>query len=164
MKVIPLNELDKNVFSLYKDDWALLSAGNNESFNTMTVSWGGFGFLWNKPVVYSYVRPTRFTYEFTEKHDYFTLTFLKDGYREDLAYLGKASGRDENKIAKTKLSPIFIDGIPTFSQAKYVLVCKKAYISDIKLENFVDDSTKKIYTDDNLHRQYIGVIEKVYKL
>ncbi len=30
----------------------LVTAGTKEKFNTMTASWGGIGWLWNKPVAF----------------------------------------------------------------------------------------------------------------
>ena len=49
-------KFDVNAFEIYDKDWALLTAGSAEKFNTMTISWGGLGTLWNKPVVTVYVK------------------------------------------------------------------------------------------------------------
>ena len=162
-KEITPNEIDKNAFDKFSNEWALLTAGNQEKFNTMTISWGGFGHLWNKKIVYVYVRPSRYTYEFMEKEDYFTVSFFGGQYKTDLNYLGKFSGRDEDKIAKTNLTPVFVEGMPCFEQAEYVLVCKKVHSVDLERNQFIDKDVEAIYKDDELHRQYIGVIEKVYK-
>lgn len=162
-KEIQVNEISKNAFTMYPNDWALLSAGNEEKFNTMTISWGGFGHLWRRDIAYIYVRPTRYTYEFIEKEDYFTLSFFNGDFKIDLGYLGKFSGRNEDKISKTNLNTMFIEGIPCFEQAEYVILCKKVHSVDITREQFMDKDVEDTYTDDNLHRQYIGVIEKVYK-
>ena len=156
-------EMQKNVFELYNKSWALLTSGDKDDFNTMTISWGGLGHLWRKDVAYVYVRPTRYTYEYIEKNDYFTVSFFGEEYREDLTYLGKNSGRDEDKLAKTSLTPTFVDGTVIFDQAEYVMVCKKVHSVDITREQFNDKETENVYTNDNLHKQYIGVIEKVYK-
>ncbi|MFN8134935.1 MAG: hypothetical protein U0Z17_06830 [Bacteroidales bacterium] len=37
-------DIHQNPFTLIDKDWFLLSAGNLESFNTMTASWGGVEF------------------------------------------------------------------------------------------------------------------------
>lgn len=160
---IKAKDICSNAFKMYPDVWALLSAGNEQENNCMTISWGAFGHLWYKDVVYVYARPSRYTYEFLEKEDTFVLSFLEDGHKKDLTYLGKTSGRDCDKVSNTSLTKTFIDGYPTFVEADYVIVCKKTYVSDIKLSEFVNEETAKVYKDDNIHRQYIGEILKVYK-
>ncbi len=67
-------------FHLLDKEWALLVAGKDKA-NPMTVSWGGFGTLWNKPVVTVYVRPTRFTFCLLETEPEFTLNFLPSALR-----------------------------------------------------------------------------------
>jgi flavin reductase (DIM6/NTAB) family NADH-FMN oxidoreductase RutF len=58
------------------------------SFNTMTASWGGMGVLWNKNVFFCFVRPQRYTHEFTEAADEITLSFLGEEYRNALKFCG----------------------------------------------------------------------------
>lgn len=76
MKPIAVNQLSDNFFETISKEWMLVTAGNKDAFNTMTANWGGIGFLWNKPVVYVFIRPERYTFGFMEKNDYFTLSFL----------------------------------------------------------------------------------------
>ena len=61
-------------YKKFKDDWALLSAGKLDNHNAMTIAWGGLGYLWKKEVAYIFVRPSRYTYEFTESNDYFAVS------------------------------------------------------------------------------------------
>ena len=89
-KLMPFYDLDKK--------WAVLTSGDKEKFNQMTVSWGGFGTIWNKPVVTVYVRHNRYTYEFIENNEYFTLSFFSDEYKKGLSILGSNSGKDINKL------------------------------------------------------------------
>ena len=74
MKPIAIKDLSENFFEVIGKEWMLVTAGNKDHFNTMTASWGGIGFLWNKPVVYIFIRPERYTFEFIEKSEYFTLS------------------------------------------------------------------------------------------
>jgi flavin reductase (DIM6/NTAB) family NADH-FMN oxidoreductase RutF len=83
-KTIKPEQLHENVFTAIGTEWMLITAGTLSSWNTMTAAWGGFGFLWQKNVVFAFVRPTRHTYEFTEKNDTFTLSFLKAEHRDIL--------------------------------------------------------------------------------
>ena len=106
----PLHILDK--------EWALLTAGKKDKFNTMTISWGGLGTIWNKPVATIYVRPNRYTYQFIEDNEYFTISFYNEGYRRDLGILGSKSGRSLDKISLTNLTPKFLSNGISFNEAK----------------------------------------------
>lgn len=163
LKEIKLSEIDCNAFDMWGENWSLATSGDEKNYNTMTISWGSLGKLWFEDVATIYVRPSRYTYEFMEKNDYFTVSFFFEKNREDLTYLGKNSGRDGDKIAKTSLEPVFLDNTVAFSQADYVIVCRKVHAVDFKREQFIDKNVEAVYKDDNIHRQYTGVIEKVYK-
>ena len=73
-----LNNLDKSFVQNLSNNWALVTSGASDNYNMMTVNWGGIGFLWNKPVLFIFIRPERYTFEFIEKYDYFSLSFLKE--------------------------------------------------------------------------------------
>lgn len=146
----PLYTIDK--------EWALLTSGNKEKFNTMTVSWGGMGTLWHKPIVTVYVRPTRYTYEFLENNEYFTLSFYDEKYKKDLGILGSRSGRNIDKLSLTNLTPKFIDNNISFEEAKLTLICKKIYFQDLDEKNIIEDIKKQFYDNDPIHRMYIGEV------
>lgn len=161
-KEITVKEITKSACTMFSEGWAIVSAGNENDYNGMTVSWGCLGHVWRKDVANVYVRPTRYTYKYFEENDYFTVCIFKGDFKKDLTYVGKHSGRDEDKFAKTDLDYSFIDGLPVVNQAEYVLLCKKAYAHDIIRPEFIDKSVEAFYQDDNLHRSYYGVIEKVF--
>lgn len=146
----PLYTLDK--------EWALLTIGNEEKFNTMTISWGGLGTLWHKPVVTVYLRPNRYTYEFMENNEYFTISFYNEEYKQDLITLGTKSGRDIDKIALTKLTPEFLQEGTTFKNAKLTIVCKKIYYQDLDISNIPADEKNKFYKNEPVHRMFIGEV------
>ncbi len=161
---IKCEELQINPFTFFRDDWALLTAGTPEKFNTMTVSWGGIGVLWGKNVVTTYVRPTRYTYEFCETEPLFSLSFPGDGARKDMALLGKLSGRDCDKLAQTSLSVDFCDNVPYIAESGLVLICKKLYHTDIEPTAFVEkEETEHHYPIKDYHRIYVSEIVKVLK-
>ena len=158
-KNIATEDITENVFKLMDKDWMLVTAGNLTSFNTMTASWGGLGELWNKRVAFCFVRPQRFTYEFIEIYDNFTLSFFPEEYREALQICGKKSGRDIDKIAETGLKPFETEYKAIgFEQAKLILECKKIYFQDIDPKNFLDEKLNSIYPINDYHRMYIGEI------
>ena len=161
-KKINPSEITANPFNLIGDDWALVTSGNAENFNTMTVSWGGVGIMWGKPCAFTFIRPQRYTFEFTENNDYYTMSFFDEKYRDALKFCGTKSGRDYDKVKKTNLTPAFTEnGAPYFEEAKLVFVCRKMYSQFLNEESICDpESVSKWYKDD-YHKMYISEIEEV---
>ena len=164
LKNVDIRSVLKNPFRLLDNDWALLTAGSIESFNTMTVSWGGFGVLWDRNICYCFCRPHRYTYEFLEKSGSFTLSFFEEKYRNVLDFCGSHSGRDKDKIAETGISPVGGElNSVYFSEARLVYVCRKIYFQDILPENFIDPSVNKHYPEKDYHRMYLGEVVSCLK-
>lgn len=163
LKQIDASTLTFNPFEKLSKQWALVSAGNLDKFNMMTVSWGAVGVIWGKPSVTAYIRQTRYTKEFVDQNDTFTLTFLKDGHREALNVLGSKSGRDMDKMKDSGLTPVEVDGNVTFAEADLVLVCRKRFVQDMPKENFLQQEIlDRWYADQNYHTMYIGEIIAAY--
>ncbi|MBQ5631585.1 MAG: flavin reductase family protein [Treponema sp.] len=162
MKQIEINEFSENPFKLIGSDWMLITAKKGEKTNMMTASWGGVGILWNKPVATIYVRPQRYTKEFIDNEEYFSLCVLPEEYRQILNYCGTKSGRDEDKIAETKLTIDESEKAPIFKEARLVLICKKLYAQDLTEQSFIDKSlVEKNYKAKDFHTMYIAEIEKI---
>lgn len=160
-KEIKVNEWNENVFSRIGTDWMLVTAGNKEKCNTMTASWGGVGILWNKPVSFLFIRPQRYTLEFIEREDYYSLAFFGDGYRNALNFCGTKSGREYDKWKETGLTPV-CDLAPYPEEAEVVLICRKLYRQDMTPEAFLDSDVRdKNYPQKDFHRVFIGEIVKV---
>ena len=152
-------EIQENVFSLIGDRWMLITAGTKEKCNTMTASWGGLGVLWGKPVATVYIRPQRYTMEFVEGSEFFTLAFFREEYRKTLALCGSQSGRDVDKVKACGFTVAEAEGgAPYFAQAELVLVCKKAYWQDMDPAHFLDPEIETHYAQRDYHRIFIGEI------
>ena len=162
MKEIPVSALSFNPMTLIGSEWMLITAGcEARGYNTMTASWGHLGTIWNKPTSVCYVRPQRYTREFMDREEYYTLSFFP-GYKKELSYLGTKSGRDEDKVAATGLTPVFADGCTYFAEAKLVLICRKLYRGILTDEAFLDrEVLEKNYPSRDLHHVYYGEIVKV---
>ena len=126
-----MQELEMSVFRNFGKDWALVTAGNMENYNTMTIGWGGLGTLWGRDVATIYVKPIRYTHEFLEKNEYFTVTFFPGEYKKDLSLLGSRSGRDGDKVAATRLTPVAVGESVGFQEACLTLLCRKIYRQDM---------------------------------
>jgi len=155
-------DIDGNAIKMIADEWMLISAGDSEGFNMMTASWGFLGEMWNKDSVVAAIRPQRYTMEFVDKSDYFTLSFYGD--RKDIhAVCGRQSGRDVDKAALTGLTPVFGDGTVWFEEARLVLVCKKRYCGQLRPECFTLGECEELYPADDRHYMIIGEIVKAYE-
>lgn len=157
----------ENAFDLIGKEWMLVTAGNSESFNTMTASWGGIGWLWNKPVAFIFIRPDRYTHDFIETNDRLTLSFYGEEYRKALQICGSKSGRDINKVEETGLTPLALEsGAMTFNEARMTLDCRKLFKSPMTAQNFIDkDILERWYNDQpggGLHDIYVVEIDEVY--
>ncbi len=154
--------IDKTPFELIGKDWMLITAKMGAKVNTMTAAWGGLGVMWGKDVAYIVVRESRYTKEFLDKSDTFSLTFFQEPPRGELKYLGAVSGRDEDKIANAKLELLFDGGTPFIGDGTLIFICRKMAAIPITEETILDkDMVKKWYPDGDYHTLYIGEITKV---
>ncbi len=162
--IIKPEDLTKNTFQLIGSEWMLVTAQYRDKVNTMTASWGGLGIMWGKPVAYVVIRPQRYTKEFIDAADGFTLTFFPDGYKKVLGYLGTVSGRDEDKIGKSGLTLISDGNYPYFKEGNLVLKVKKLFNQRYTEDSFLDQSIiEKWYPEKDFHYLYICEIEEILK-
>ncbi|MCQ2143296.1 MAG: flavin reductase [Bacteroidales bacterium] len=155
----------ENQFDLIGREWMLITAGTKESFNTMTASWGGFGWLWNRPVAFVFVRPERYTHDFIEKSDRLTLSVYPEQYRKALQICGSKSGRDCDKVAEAGLTPEEVgDGVMTFAEARMTIQARKLFKSEMTEEEFLDKDLFTFYgkVRGGFHTVYVVEIEKVF--
>jgi len=159
-KEIKATEIKGNIIKKISEEWMLVSAGNEEGYNMMTASWGFMGEMWGADTVIATVRPQRYTMEFLNREDYFTLSFYGDN-RDIHKVCGSTSGRDVNKTELTGLTPLF-DKAPYFKEADTVIVCKKQYVQQMDKSCFTDTlPDSKWYPDSDYHYMIFGKIEKV---
>lgn len=164
MKKIDIKDLQGNAVSMFDDKWCLITAGTKENYNTMTASWGAMGELWNKDVCFIFIRPQRYTLEFTEREEYFTLSFFGDEYKKALTFCGRNSGRDCDKAKETGLTPVETDDSISFAESETVIVCKKLFYQDIDPEGFVDKAIDGVcYPEKDYHRMYVGEVVACYQ-
>lgn len=155
----PIDSVEFNPFTKIGKEWALITSGSKSKYNTMTVSWGGLGVLWGKNVVYIFIRDSRYTKEFIDQGDFFSVSFLSEEYRAALNYCGSHSGRDENKFEQAGLTPAFKHSIPYPDEANFVILCKKMAAVPISEDTFIDkDIALKWYADGDMHTMYVGEI------
>ena len=148
---------------MVSNDWMLITAGNKEKFNMMTASWGGIGVLYNKPVAICFINPARYTYQVIENSDTYTLTFYTEAYRDALKYCGSKSGRDEDKVKGSGLTPVeTANGAMAFDQAWMIIECKKLVSQSISLDAINNKEEQSKRAAQPMHKMYIGEILNVW--
>lgn len=160
----------ENVFEAIGKEWMLVTAGTATSPNTMTASWGGLGWIWNKPVAFVFVRPERFTHHLIEENERLTLSFYghDEAMRKMLSFCGSASGRHCDKVKEAGLTPeVLPSGAVTFTQARLTLVGRKLFHTEFLPDNFIDKEVLARWYNDrpggSLHTMYIVEIEEVFE-
>jgi flavin reductase (DIM6/NTAB) family NADH-FMN oxidoreductase RutF len=165
-----MNEIPFNEFNFPSHYWntrnLLLTAGDYTSgkYNCMTVGWGSFGFVWRRPFVQVFVRPTRYTYQFINDFDTFTLTgFTLKEKTGILNLLGTKSGREGDKIAEAGITPVASQKVaaPSYKEAILSVECTKIYWEDILEKQLLQPGILENYPLKDFHRIYFGEILRI---
>lgn len=157
------NQIPGNIIKMLSDDWMLITAGSPQAFNMMTASWGGLGTLYGKPVAFCFINPARHTYQIMEKDDTYTLTFYTEAYRDALKYCGTHSGKNEDKVKGSGLTPVTTPGgAQAFSQAWLIIECRKLISQSLNTGAITDDAIRNKWSKGEPHKMYIGEIVNVW--
>ena len=151
-------EKEYPIFEMFDKQWAIVTGGSMEHYNSCTVSWGSLGNIWGHagrscPIVTVYVHPARYTSEFLSNSDTFTVSFYPENYKKALGYVGSHSGRDGDKIAAAGLTPVEIGQGVTYQEANLTFLCKKLYQHQFTKEDIAPEiqeyyaSMPKVYPD-----------------
>lgn len=163
---IDIDQLQLKPHDLFHNQWVLLTSGDyaKNDFNAMTIGWGAIGTMWSKPFAFVAVRHSRYTFQFMEKYDTFTLTAFPQAYHAALNLLGSRSGRDGDKIADSGLTPQPASTVaaPSLAEAELLIECRKIYADDLNPAHFLDDSIYRHYPNRDFHRIYYGEILGVF--
>ncbi len=160
MKEIDISSLNVMATGIWLKQWFLLTSGTFDDFNSMTVGWGSIGAMWKKPFVQVVVRPSRYTFEYMEKYQSFTLCSFPDAFKDALMVMGTKSGRNSDKITESGLTMMeskIVDA-PAYREAELILECRKIYWQDMIPDNFLDSSIEGNYNKRDYHRIYYGEI------
>ena len=159
---IPVNQLALPVYKIWDSTWFLLTSGSyaENKYNCMTVAWGSFGNMWNLPLAMVVVRPSRYTFEFINRYDDFTLCAFPGKYRKALGLLGSQSGRDGDKLAQSGLTPQAAAkvGAPVYTEAELAIECRKMYWQDFDPQKILNKNIHEQYPEKDYHRMVFGEI------
>ena len=152
-----------DIFEFFDKQWALLTAGDADKFNTMTISWGGLGTLWNKPVATVYVRTSRLTHDYMDDNEYFTVSFFSESYKKTLSVLGSKSGREMDKMHVDGLTAVPAGESVTFKEAEITLVCRKLFKQSVDVDKMPADVVDRFYNGIAPHDMYIGEVVDIIR-
>ena len=157
MRRIDPADLTIRPFHILDREWALLASGAARP-NLMTVSWGGLGTLWERPMVTVYVRPTRYTFSLLAERPEFTLNFMPPAARPALQLCGTRSGRDLDKWKAAGLTaePSETIAVPRVAGARLALECRVVASLDFDPQRFLDAKIEKLYPNRDYHRVMFG--------
>ena len=147
-------------------DAQLLCAGNKEKSNAMTIGWGGIGTLWRKTALTVYVAEKRYTKEFMDNSEYFTVMSFDVQDSKVLNYMGTKSGRDGDKAQALGLHTAYTaNGTPYYTEATMVIECKMMYAAPFDPQGFKSDVPKQMYANfpAGIHTMYIGEVVNAWK-
>jgi flavin reductase (DIM6/NTAB) family NADH-FMN oxidoreductase RutF len=159
---IAIESFTVKAYSFFEIDWLLLTCGDFEArqYNAMTISWGSLGVMWGRPFFQVVVRPQRYTFQFMERFDTFTVCAFPKEYHQALSLLGAKSGRDGDKIAEAGLTPAAATCVaaPAYNEAGLVIECRKIYWQNVDPGHFLDPAIARNYPQKDYHRIYYGEI------
>lgn len=167
MKPIAPQQITDNFIDLIGREWMLVTSGTSGHFNAMTASWGGTGYLWNRPVATIFVRPERYTFGFIEDTGRFSLSFLGEARKAVHNVMGTKSGRDIDKITEAGLHPLFTEtGGIFYEETRLGLECKVLYADNIEAVNFLDPALAGQWygaAKGGCHKMYIAEITGAFR-
>ncbi len=152
----------KNAIDLFGQG-AVTMVKKGDTANPMTIAWGSLGVLWRKPCMSVYVHKTRYSKGLFDQADRFAVCFFGKEHDESLSYFGSASGREEDKAAKSGLTLKEEDGYFYFEEAELVVFCRKMGQTDFDLAHIEPAPIRAWYEKAGVHSIYCGEIVKVLR-
>lgn len=145
----------------------LLTTGNQDQVNTMTIGWGMIGIEWGKPVFLALVRESRFTKSFLDANGEFTVNIpLGEFDKKILGFCGTKSGRQIDKIKELGLTleaPEVIS-VPGIRELPLTLECKVIYKQKQESDKLPSEIIDRYYPGavHDQHTMYYGQILSAY--
>ncbi|MDR1479823.1 MAG: flavin reductase [Planctomycetaceae bacterium] len=167
-KPIAPKEIPGDVFTLVNKDYTVLTGGTAKHYNSMIASWGGWGTLFEKPVVWGFMNANRYTLELIRKDSTYTMSYFDNKYKEEILLFGKQSGRTSDKMKNTKLTAVQTpSGNITYKEAKIIIECKLFEITTVAPDDFKDEEARKFIVNaqkevKDYHKVVFGVITNVW--
>lgn len=160
---VKFEDIETGPYRFGNSNWMLITSVKDGKVNTMTASWGGLGYIWDKHCVFIFVRESRYTKECLDESGVFSLSFLdQENFHREMKYLGSVSGRNEDKISGARLHVGFDENAPYIDEAGDVLLCRVMYHQPFEETGFVFPQTvQQFYQEGDYHTMYVAEIVKI---
>ena len=161
-------QITDNVFKTIGADWTCITAGNEDLFNSMTASFGGWGILFSKPATWCMLRADRYTLELIRKEKTYTMSYFEDQYKNQLLLFGSKSGRNSSKMKETTLTSIKTPlGNLSYKEARLIIECRLIEVTTVNPDDYYSEEGKKFVTDafaevNEYHKLVFGEITGVW--
>ncbi len=161
-------DCNKNLEQVYKhlfDEGGFLTVKSGDTVNSMTISWGSIGHMWNKLVFIVLVKPSRYTYDLLEKENNFTVSVpFGNKMSEALKICGTMSGRDtdKEKLARLNYLPARVVDTPVVGNCNMHYECKIVYKHAEDPASILSQDIEELYDNDH-HTIYFGEILACYE-
>lgn len=163
-------ELDINLFHAISKEWNLVTAGNENDYNSMIAGWGAYGIQFDKPIGILFLAANRYTLERIRQYGTYTVSYLDTTYQEQKLILGTKSGRDTDKMKGLNLSPVSTpNGNIAYKEAHTIVEFKvesiyESYPSDLKTKEYQDfmEEVKSKGNGTNYHQVVTALITDVW--
>jgi flavin reductase (DIM6/NTAB) family NADH-FMN oxidoreductase RutF len=146
------------------DGLLLVTKGNDNKANIMTIGWGTIGSIWGRPTFIVLVRPSRYTYSRLEEVDEFTVNVPSKSLAKAALHCGTVSGRDHDKFKEMSLTETASQEVqvPIIEECHINYECRSIHKNDL-IPDVLDDVVKKqFYPECDFHRLYFGEILATY--
>jgi flavin reductase (DIM6/NTAB) family NADH-FMN oxidoreductase RutF len=150
---------------LSQEGLLLTSSSKDHRLNVMTIGWGLVGRLWREPVYMVAVRPSRYTYEFIEATQEFSVNIPAEGMEDTVAYCGQVSGRDSDKFRERGLTALSGKTVksPIIKECIGHIECQVIGTSTVRPERISSSVQQSCYSAGDYHTLYYGRIQTILK-
>jgi len=144
---------------------ALLVANDRDGKpNVMTIGWATWGIIWSRPVFTALVRPSRYTHQFMEQADSFTVNLPPPEMADAATFCGTVSGRDVDKLKEKNLTATHGKRVTACYIEECVahLECRILFKNQVTPDLLAGDIVAGFYPHGDFHTIYYGEIVGCY--
>ena len=125
----------------------LVSCGNMESSNIISIAWTG---IISSPLIYVSIRPERYSHEIIKNSKEFVINMPNEKLVEAVKFCGKNSGRDVNKFKELNLTKVAGSkvSVPLIKECAVNLECKLVEIKSVGAHDMFIGEIVSISTDE----------------
>lgn len=164
-KEINYNDYAEELITQLTKGGVFLTVKDQEKANIMTIGWGTFGWIWNKPILMVMVRYSRHTYGLLENAGEFTVSVpLKQNRTKELLICGQQSGREIDKFQTCGFTPEKGQAVttPVIKECPLHFECRVVYQQAMEPGQLSKEFRAKWYKTPDYHVLYYGEIVAAY--